>query len=399
MSTATETPAYLLAMGENDAVLEAMIERGEHVGPREPLRAPFLREPLRAPFPWFGGKSRVAPLVWDRFGADVANYVEPFAGSLAVLLGRPGTPRVETVNDLDCYIANFWRALKAHPAGVEKWADSPVNEADLHARHLWLVNRAEWRERIKTEPDYFDVKIAGWWVWGISQWIGSGWCTNPEWRGRTNAGREARGINAVRDRVKRKIPNVGRGGMRGVVQPSLSDDKPARGRAVRVSRQLPQLSVNHSTAGRGVVGQQSRGGGLGVWLDALAARLEHVRVCCGDWARVVTPAVTSCIGVTAVFLDPPYAVADRDGVYAEDSRDVAHQVREWALANGDNPDLRICLAGYDGEHSMPATWRAVAWKANGGYANQAGETRGRANALRETLWFSPACLEPQPGLF
>lgn len=32
---------------------------------------------LKAPFPWFGGKSRVAPIVWDRFG-DVPNYVEPF---------------------------------------------------------------------------------------------------------------------------------------------------------------------------------------------------------------------------------------------------------------------------------------------------------------------------------
>ncbi len=34
---------------------------------------------LKAPFPWFGGKSRVAPDVWARFG-DVANYVEPFFG-------------------------------------------------------------------------------------------------------------------------------------------------------------------------------------------------------------------------------------------------------------------------------------------------------------------------------
>jgi hypothetical protein len=35
---------------------------------------------LKAPFPWFGGKSRVAPLVWERFG-DIAVYAEPFAGS------------------------------------------------------------------------------------------------------------------------------------------------------------------------------------------------------------------------------------------------------------------------------------------------------------------------------
>ena len=58
---------------------------------------------LRAPFPWFGGKSRAAPLVWAALG-DVANYVEPFAGSLAVLLARPSAPRVETVNGLDCYL-------------------------------------------------------------------------------------------------------------------------------------------------------------------------------------------------------------------------------------------------------------------------------------------------------
>jgi site-specific DNA-adenine methylase len=41
---------------------------------------------MMAPFPWFGGKSRAAKLIWSRLG-DVPNYVEPFAGSLAVLLG------------------------------------------------------------------------------------------------------------------------------------------------------------------------------------------------------------------------------------------------------------------------------------------------------------------------
>ena len=42
---------------------------------------------LRAPFPWFGGKSRAAHLVWPRFG-DVRTYVEPFYGSGAILLAR-----------------------------------------------------------------------------------------------------------------------------------------------------------------------------------------------------------------------------------------------------------------------------------------------------------------------
>jgi hypothetical protein len=136
---------------------------------------------IRAPFPWFGGKRRVADVVWRAFGADVPNYIEPFAGSLAVLLARPrGAGKIETVNDRDRYLANFWRAVSADPIAVANAADWPVNEADLHARHKWLVNQTEFRERMHTDPEFFDVKIAGWWVWGLCQWIGGGWCVEPQ---------------------------------------------------------------------------------------------------------------------------------------------------------------------------------------------------------------------------
>ena len=91
--------------------------------------------PIKSPYPWFGGKSMVMPDVWRRFG-DVRNFVDPFMGSLAPLLGRPVPfEGVETVNDADGFICNFWRAVQADPAAVAKWADWPVNECDLHARH------------------------------------------------------------------------------------------------------------------------------------------------------------------------------------------------------------------------------------------------------------------------
>ena len=132
---------------------------------------------LRSPYPWFGGKSKVAAQVWGRFG-KVRNYVEPFLGSAAMLLARPSPfEGSETVNDADCMVANFWRAIHSDPESVATWADWPVNEADLHARHLWLVNcTGEFSERMKSDPEYFDAKIAGWWVWGQCKWIGSGWC-------------------------------------------------------------------------------------------------------------------------------------------------------------------------------------------------------------------------------
>lgn len=338
---------------------------------------------LRAPFPWFGGKSRAASLVWERFG-DVPNYVEPFAGSLATLLARPHTPRVETVNDKDAYLANFWRALQAAPDEVAYWADWPVNEADLHARHSWLVNTAAERvERLKSDPDYYDAKIAGWWVWGLCQWIGSGWCSvnyGPH-SGRTKAG----GTQHRRPDVK----GMGTHSRTHQKRPHLMSSKGVH----RLSQQLPLLSA----AGRGIHSGSSRSD-VYAYFEALAERLRYVRVCCGDWQRVMGPSVTEKIGVTAILLDPPYAdTAKRDGdLYNEDDLQVAHRVREWALANGDNPMLRIALCGYAGEHEMPETWECVAWKANGGYANQAGLAND--NAKKERIWFSPHCLKTTRAL-
>ena len=129
---------------------------------------------LKAPFPYFGGKSFVAGAVWERFG-NTPNFIEPFFGSGAVLLGRPGKPGTETINDRDGMVSNFFRSLQSDPDAVAKYADQPVNECDLSARHLWLVGRREdMTQRLMADPDYYDAKAAGWWVWGLCCWIGSG---------------------------------------------------------------------------------------------------------------------------------------------------------------------------------------------------------------------------------
>ena len=74
----------------------------------EATGARAVSDVLQAPFVWFGGKSRAAPLIWPRLG-EVANYVEPFAGSLAVLLGSPRIATHETVNDLDGFVCKLVR--------------------------------------------------------------------------------------------------------------------------------------------------------------------------------------------------------------------------------------------------------------------------------------------------
>jgi hypothetical protein len=99
-----------------------------------------------------------------------------------------------------------------------------------------------------------------------------------------------------------------------------------------------------------------------------------------------------------VFLDPPYSGDERDmHLYAVDDGSIAARVREWAVAHGDDPDLRIALCGYEGEHEMPPTWTKHAWKAHRGYAGE-----GNDNVHRERIWFSPHCLplvDVQPSLF
>lgn len=94
-----------------------------------------------------------------------------------------------------------------------------------------------------------------------------------------------------------------------------------------------------------------------------------------------------------MFLDPPYAIDERASVYAVET-DAAKDARTWAIEAGKRPDMLICLAGYDGEHTMPGDWTAWRWKARGGFGSQ-GQGRGRDNAKRETLWFSPACQPPK----
>ncbi len=61
-------------------------------------------------FGWYGGKFShlkwLLPLL-----PECHHYCEPFAGSAAVLLNRPPSP-VETYNDIDGEVANFFRVLR-----------------------------------------------------------------------------------------------------------------------------------------------------------------------------------------------------------------------------------------------------------------------------------------------
>ena len=318
---------------------------------------------LAAPFPYFGGKSLACETVWDALG-DPENYVEPFAGSAAMLLGRPNVGKVETINDADGFVANFWRAVSLDAAAVARHVDWPTNEADLFARHSWLVRHAAGLlERLHADPEYYDAKVAGWWCWGLCNWIGSGWCSGDgPW---------------VHDGERivdgRKLPHLGNAGQ-------------------GINRQLPHLG----NAGRG-----ARSAYIREWFALLQARLRDVRVTCGDWTRVVSDSVTTRHGLTGVFLDPPYTKGAMDYAAGGVGGALADEVRAWCLHNGHDRKLRIVLCGHEWEHDalLAAGWHIREWTARKGYALT---DEAIANSSSETLWCSPHCVpfvKTQVGLF
>ena len=285
---------------------------------------------LKPPFPYFGSKRKVVSDVWDRLG-NVENYIEPFAGSLAVLLGNDNTPKIETMNDKDNWVCNFWRAVNADPDKVAEYADYPVLESDLHARHKWFLSdeAKEHKEKLENDPNYYDPKIAGWWVWGMNASLG---ITFTKQRG-----------------LKCK----------------------------------PFLSMY----GQGTVICDDIKG----WFVKLQERLKKTRVCCGDWSRVCTPPVTyknknvTKKGMVGVFLDPPYLVENREDKLYRVESNVFLDVCEWAIENAVQPKMRIAVCGYEGDYDFPADWEVFHWKTTGGFSSFAkDEERGKENSKKET---------------
>jgi len=196
----------------------------------------------------------------------------------------------------------------------------------------------------------------------LCSWIAGGWCTG-------------KGPHVLVDGKlvdRRKLPH-------------LSD----AGRGIK--RQLPHL-------GKGVGVNRTSIIGLQHYLGELAARLRRVRVCCGDWSRVVTDGAMSAGSTVGVFLDPPYLGAVRDkNLYRTDNHNITNAVRQWCLDRQDDRRIKIVLAGYSDEHDhlIPQTWRRHRYSAVASYNTSASSKKlnsgNTANRHNEVLWFSPSC--------
>ena len=107
-------------------------------------------------FSYFGGKSRVAHEIWKRFG-HVSIYLEPFAGSAAVLLSCPYTIQTEILNDKYSLITNFFRAAKYAPKQTARYARNLISETELHAIQDYLISQKDLlTKKLEDDLEYFD---------------------------------------------------------------------------------------------------------------------------------------------------------------------------------------------------------------------------------------------------
>lgn len=134
----------------------------------------MVSHPCPPPFAYYGSKMTIAERIVRLLPAH-GHYVEPFAGSASVLLAKPRS-KMETLNDIDGELVNFWRTLRDRPddlirvctltpharAEVEL-AKEPADDPLERARRKWVLltqtinpTRPNWQRRINPS-----VKVSG----------------------------------------------------------------------------------------------------------------------------------------------------------------------------------------------------------------------------------------------
>jgi DNA adenine methylase len=121
---------------------------------------------VKPPLVYFGGKSVIADRIVNLLPPH-QHYVEPFAGSLAVLLAKPRSI-METVNDLDGDLVHFWRMLRERPDDLIRACTLTPHARAEHAAAFALDDAADDVERARrawvllTQGRGGQMKPAGW---------------------------------------------------------------------------------------------------------------------------------------------------------------------------------------------------------------------------------------------
>ena len=289
--------------------------------------------------PYMGKKTKILNEVYRRFGDDRDNVIEPFGGTGAFILGYPqynalGKPVRRIYNDSNSLLVNSIRAIEF--GDIVKLADicdSNYFEVDLCAWHTLLAkSEASLREKLIDNPKYFDLELAGRYIWAARGWIGGG-------------------LGFQNLNVKNKMPRA-------------------------------KIST-------------WRSGSAEMELMMLKEATRGLQTFCGDFERPLK-SDTQLKGKTVAFFDPAYPHWICSQAYASYDALACKRSRDLAIKLGTDKNIRVGWCGYSRFHDQffPPDWERLRWQTSGGYALQSPDGRGRINAADECIWFSPNCLRP-----
>lgn len=135
---------------------------------------------MKPPIQYFGAKGLIAEQIVRLMPAH-EGYVEPFAGSLAVLLAKAPS-RVEIMNDLDHHLMTFWRVLRDRPDELCQLAElTPHSRMELdRAQALDATDDLELARQVwvmLTQGRSRTLKRAGWRFFADTDTRSSGFAT------------------------------------------------------------------------------------------------------------------------------------------------------------------------------------------------------------------------------
>ncbi len=226
--------------------------------------------------------------------------------------------------------------------------------------------RHEVRRKTEASTEWYDAELGAWWLFGICMKLGGNWCSGDgPWYS-----------------IDGKLVKI-------------DEDHPQYGTGMGITRSVPCVG------GRGVLRQDVND--LKAWMRSLSNRLKDTLILNGDWSRAVTPAMMGS-GTAGIVFDPPYGAEAgyNSTLYSSQDASISVKIKEWCIANGTNPNIRIAYCGYSPEGDILERhgWNVHHWKAQGGYGNQGQANQEKVtesgqsvpgNRFRECVWFNPTC--------
>jgi len=408
-------------------------------------------------YTYFGCKKKVVDLVWRAWGPEVTLVVEPFAGTAVISLNAPEGHNVKNwyLNDYDMHVANVLRSVRYHPDTVVEYAAHPRLEIDMHQIHDYLMaNKPSLRDLLLTGIEACDPKLAGWWIWGCNNWLGSQWCACPikpdevflknedlkkfedaegTWRKKPNN----------RNRITESLTGTWR--QKPVHSNRITESLTATGRQklssnnciteslTATGRQKPN-NRNRITESLTATGRQKLNNCNRITESLTAtgrkkpnncnriteqltdnSRTEHIRglvhrayeqlrdttILYGDFGRVLTNSYLGDSKNVGIVLDPPYPstnMANGGSAYSEgrdDEQDTFHRAWAWFVEHHEDADKRIvfcCQESCLEGLTVPGAVRVINWTRNTGYSSGNKKTDAQKDTRStELLLLSTAC--------